>query len=145
MGPARAARSNRTRTNRLSTARAQNPQAPPPPPRGPAPSSLRSPPGTIPRAGWDRTLQFPEGRATHLSFVVDAPARSGERAGLVGLFRRLGSWMRRMAGRWSLLPFPCLFGTQKPYWPSGPPWRRRKAVEGRARRGAQALGTAHRG
>lgn len=51
MGPVGAAPSNRTRTNRLSTAGAQSPQAPPPPPRGPAPSSLRSPTGTTPRAG----------------------------------------------------------------------------------------------
>lgn len=134
MGPAGAAPSNRTRTNGLSTARAQSPQAPPPPPRGPAPSSLRSPLGTTPRAGSQDVgaEHYNSQKAERLipALLSMRVRAAGKGAGLVGLFRRLGSWMRRMAGRWSLWPFPCLCVTQKPYWPSGPPWRRRKAEEG---------------
>lgn len=154
--------SNRTHTNCLSTARAQSPQAPPPPTRSPAPSSrlslpwtistfhffpdsqsdikpgvtrlLRTPPVRI-RRHWSRTLQLPECRANPCC-ASSAPACTRE---LVGLFRTLGSWMR-MTGRWSLLPFPRLYMTRKPYWPSCPLWRRRKAEEGRVRREARAVG-----
>lgn len=61
---------NRTRTNCLSTARAQSPQAPPPPTRSPAPSSRRFQPWTA------RTFHFSRQPITYQASRHPASART---------------------------------------------------------------------
>lgn len=156
--------SNRTQTNCLSTARAQSSQAPPPPTRSPAPFSRLSLPWTTSTFHFSRQpiryqarrhlapahtagpdpepleLNTTTPRMLSESFYYASSTHAHMRE-LAGLFRTLGSWMR-MTGRWSLLPFPRLYVTRKPYWPSCRLWRRRKAEEGRVRRKARAVGGA---